>query len=220
MVTHPISPEHLHQALQWRYAVKKFDSHKKIPDRTWKVLEESLVLTPSSFGLQPWRFYVVTDMTVKSQLPAISWGQTQVRDASHIVVLTAKSELTTEDVERYIHSISTTRQVPVESLAGLKNVIINSLQNPPAGMTVREWNIRQVYIALGNLMTSAATLGIDTCPMEGIIPAKYDEILDCRKDGYETVVVCTLGYRAEDDKYAAAAKVRYPSEQLIFHIEQ
>ena len=219
-MTHSISPEHLRRAMQWRYAVKKFDSQKKIPDSTWKTLEETLILTPSSFGLQPWRFYVVTDMTVKSQLPAISWGQTQVRDASHVVVLAAKSDLTTEDVDRYIHSISKVRSVPPESLAGLQNVIINSLQNPPEGLSVREWNIRQVYIALGNLMTAAALLGIDTCPMEGIIPSKYDEILDCRKDGYETVVVCPLGFRAEDDKYAAATKVRYPADQMIFRIEQ
>ncbi|MBA4031029.1 MAG: NAD(P)H-dependent oxidoreductase [Planctomyces sp.] len=219
-MSHTISPEQLRHALKWRYAVKRFDSHRKLPADVWQMLEETLVLTPSSFGLQPWRFYVITDMTVKSQLPAISWGQTQVRDASHVVVLAAKSELTAADVDHYLETTAAIRGITTDSLAGLKNVILGSLAHPPGGMTLREWNIRQVYIALGNLMTAAAVLGVDTCPMEGIIPAKYDELIKCRDEGYETVVVCPLGYRAEDDKYAAVPKVRFSHSKLIHFIEE
>jgi len=90
--------------------------------------------------------------------------------------------------------------------------------SPPYPINLNEWSARQVYIALGQFMTSAAMLGIDTCPMEGFNPAKYDEVLGLAEQGYAAVVVCLAGYRAPDDKYAVMPKVRYPSEDVVQYV--
>ncbi len=211
-----VSPEQVLQQLNWRYATKKFDPAKKIPAEVWHNLENSLVLAPSSFGLQPWKFFVVNNPEIRQQLVEHSWGQTQVVDASHLVVLAIKKDLSEADVDYYIKYMSDVRQVPVDALQGLANVIKNFLNNPPVNL--KEWAARQVYIALGQFMTAAAMLGIDTCPMEGFNPAKYDEILGLTEQGYSAVVVCPAGYRAADDKYAAMPKVRYPSEEVVQYV--
>jgi nitroreductase len=210
-----LAPDELLTQLKWRYATKTFDATKKIPKATWQALEETLILTPSSFGLQPWKFVVITDAPLRQKLKAVSWNQSQVTDASHLVVFTAKTAITPQDVERYIQSTAEARQQPVDtpSLAGLKNMMIGFLEAP--GLNVKEWATRQAYIALGNLMTSAAVLGVDTCPLEGLDPVKYDEILNLPQQGLATVVACAVGYRSVTDKYASLAKVRFPAEELI-----
>jgi nitroreductase len=205
---HLISPEVLLRQLQWRYATKKFDPTKIIPASEWQALEEALVLTPSSFGLQPWKFIIVTNHELREKLVAHSWGQTQVVDASHLVVLAIKRDLGLPEIERYVSRVAEVRGVEVETLAGLHRMLTKSLV-PPKGFDINEWATRQVYIALGNFMTAAALMGIDTCPMEGINPAKYDEILGLPELGYATVVACPAGYRAEDDKYATHPKIRF-----------
>jgi len=209
----PISGATLLSALRWRYATKQFDPAKKIPAETWAALEESLVLTPSSFGLQPWKFLVIQDPALREQLKAASWGQGQVVDASHLVVFTVKRVNTPEDVEAYMASISETRGLPLEhpSIAGFKKVILDYI---PVRESL-EWNARQAYIALGNFMTSAALLGVDTCPLEGLDPAKYDEILGLEAQGLATLVACVAGYRADADKYAALPKVRFKKERVV-----
>lgn len=213
-----VSPEQVLQQLHWRYATKKFDATKKISEEVWKTLEKSLVLAPSSFGLQPWKFIVVSNPQIRQQLVEHSWGQQQVVDASHLVVLAIKKELNTADVERYVQHMSEVRQVPVDDLQGLSNMIKGFLTSPPYPINVNEWAARQVYIALGQFMTSAAMLEIDTCPMEGFNPAKYDEVLGLAEQGYAAVVLCPAGYRAADDKYAVMPKVRYPSEDVVEYV--
>jgi nitroreductase len=213
-----VSPAQVLAQLQWRYAVKKFDPSKKIPADAWDVLEKSLVLTPSSFGLQPWKFFVVDNPALRQQLLEHSWNQAQVTEASHLVVLAIKKEMGDREVDRYVQDMSDKRQVPIDALGGLTKMIKGFMANPQKGFTTDEWAIRQVYIAIGQFMTSAAMLGIDTCPMEGFNPAKYDEILSLTAQGYSSVLVCPAGYRADDDKYAAMAKVRYAQSEVIKHI--
>ncbi len=208
----------IHTALQWRYATKTFDSDRKIDPSTWQVLEESLVLSPSSFGLQPWKFLVITDQQTRESLVPASWGQTQVVEASHVVVFTVKNPVTPEDVQAHLVRTAEVRDVPVETLEGFGKVVKGFLKAPPYPLDIKEWATRQVYLALGTFMTSAALLGIDTCPMEGIAPATYDKILGLEGSGYETVVVCPAGYRSEDDKYASRPKVRFPKSQIIQYI--
>jgi nitroreductase len=213
-----VSPAQVLAQLQWRYAVKKFDPSKKIPADAWDVLEQSLILTPSSFGLQPWKFFVVENPALRQELLANSWNQAQVVEASHLVVLAIKKEMGDAEVDRYIQDMSDKRNVPIDGLAGLNKMIKGFMANPDKGFTTDEWAIRQVYIAIGQFMTSAAMLGIDTCPMEGFNPAKYDEILGLTAQGYASVLVCPAGYRAADDKYAVMPKVRYDRSEVIGHI--
>ena len=205
------------QQLNWRYATKKFDPTKKISATDWAVIEQALILTPSSYGLQPWKFIVVTDNALKAKLRPASWNQSQVEDCSHLVVLTAKQDITEADVDHFIERIAEVRGGTVESLAGYKGYMVGDLVNGPRHTIIHEWAARQTYIALGNLMTSAALLGVDACPFEGIEPAKYDEILGLKGTGYSTISACPLGYRATDDKYASAPKVRFEAKDVVEH---
>jgi nitroreductase len=212
-----LSPDQLLGALSWRYATKQFDATRKIPQETWEAIEESLVLTPSSFGLQPWKFIVVKNPAVRSKLLAESWNQPQVTDASHFVVLAARTDLASADIDRWIECLADAQGKSQSDFAPLKGMIIGFSER----MSHEErqaWNIRQSYIALGQLMTSAAVLGIDACPMEGISASAYDRILNLENSEYATVVACALGYRADTDKYATAAKARFDRADVVEHL--
>ncbi len=210
-----LTPIDLTKQLQWRYATKVFDQSKKIPAQTWTAIEQSLILTPSSFGLQPWKFVVVTNDAVKAKLRAASWNQSQVTDCSHHVVLTAKRELNSNDITRLIASTAQQRGITVESLAAYQGMM-SGFQSK--GYMTTEWAAKQCYIALGQLMAVCAVLGVDACPMEGFDPVQVDEILGLRAEGYSTAVCCSLGYRAASDKYAHLAKVRYSNGEVVRHV--
>jgi nitroreductase len=202
-------------ALQWRYATKVFDATQKIPADLWDALEKSLVLTPTSYGLQPYQFLVVQDAAKRAALLPNSWGQKQVVDCSHFVVFTARTEMKEADVDRFINRSAEVRGVPADSLAAYRGMMLGDVVNGPRGKIAHEWAARQCYIALGNLMTAAAVLGVDACPMEGINPPEYDKILGLAGTGYKTVVALALGYRAAGDKYASLAKIRYETAELV-----
>ena len=202
-------------ALQWRYAAKVFDATKKIPADVWDALEQSLVLTPTSYGLQPYHFLIVQDAAKRAELLPNSWGQKQVVDCSHFVVFTARTEMTEADVDRFVKRSAEVRGVPTESLAAYRGMMLGDVVNGPRGKIAHEWAARQCYIALGNLMTTAAVLGVDACPMEGINPPEYDKILGLAGSGYKTVVALALGYRSVNDKYASLAKIRYKTAELV-----
>jgi nitroreductase len=204
-------------ALQWRYATKQFDATRKIDAEQWNAIEESLILTPSSFGLQPWKFLVVGDSAIRSELRAASWNQPQVTDASHLVVLTTRTDLTQSDIDAWINRMAVVQGCPTENFAPLAGMI-SGFSSSMSADARRAWNSRQVYIALGQLMTTAAMLGIDTCPLEGIDPAAYDRALGLENSGYATVVACALGYRDPADKYAAAPKARFDRSRVIEHV--
>jgi len=213
-----LTPEQMLAAITWRYATKKFDPTRLIPTAAWSALEASMVLTPSSFGLQPWKFLVIKNPELRQQLAAESWNQSQVTEASHFVVLTRRDDMTAEDIRSWIVRMAEVQGNPPESLAGYQGIV----EGFAAAMTPesrRAWNTRQVYIALGQLMTAAAFMGIDSCPMEGIDPAGYDRILGLAGSGYSTAVGCALGYRASDDKYAASPKIRYAAERIVYTVD-
>lgn len=204
-------------SLSWRYATKVFDPTRTIAPEAWKALEESLVLTPSSYGLQPYRFLVVEDPALRAQLRPVSWGQAQITDASHLVVFLAKNDLTAADVDHYLARISEVRGIPVADLAPFRGMMVGNLVEGPRHDTIQEWAARQAYIAFGQAMLSAALMGIDACPLEGLDPEAYDRILGLEGSGYRTVAACAFGYRAQDDKYASLPKVRFPAGELILH---
>lgn len=205
-------------ALEWRYATKVFDAAAKIPVHVWDALEKTLVLTPTSYGLQPYKFLIVQNPATRAALLPQSWGQKQVVDCSHYVVFVARTEMKAADVDKFIARTAQVRGVPAESLAGYRGMMLGDIVNGPRGKAAHEWAARQAYIALGNAMTAAAILGVDACPMEGIAPAEYDKILKLEGSGYKTVVALALGYRAATDKYATLAKVRYEAKELIQHV--
>lgn len=213
-----VSPDTLVAALRWRYAVRKFDPTKKIPAETWTALEEALVLTPSSIGLQPWKFIVVSDPATKERLVPAAYGQTQVRDCSHFVAFAVRRDLDGEHVDRHVARMAEVRGLTVESLAKFRKMAVENLDAARTQGRLDTWQSFQVYIALGNFLTAAAVLGVDTCPMEGIVPAKMDEILGLTGTAYTTVVACAAGYRSADDKYAATPKVRFPVGDVVVRI--
>ena len=219
MTTKPITNDTLINQLQWRYATKQFDANGMIPAEDWKTLEEALRLSASSFGLQPWKFVVVTNPAIRERLVPVSWNQRQVADASHLVVFAIKEDLGESEVDRYLSHMAETRGTTVESLKGFRDVLVGFLAQPRDHFDPQTWAARQAYIALGNLLTSAALLGIDTCPLEGIEPPKYDEILGLGEQGYRTVVAAAVGYRSPEDKYASLPKVRFDASEVITHIE-
>lgn len=213
-----ISHEALLAQLNWRYATKAFDRAKKISAQDWAALERALILTPTSYGFQPYRFVVVTDQATKEKFVPHSWKQKQPADCSHFVVFAAKESVNEADVDHYLARTAEVRGTTTASLDFFKKMLMGDIVMGPRGREQFEWATRQTYIALGNFMTAAALVGIDTCPMEGIDPVKYDEILGLPGKGFRTVVACAAGYRATNDKYAAVPKVRFPATELIINI--
>ena len=206
------------ETLQHRYATKAFDPTRQIDPETWSALEQALVLTPSSYGLQPWKFLVISNPELRAALRPYSWNQSQITDASHLVVFLAQRQIEEADVERLLGATSAIRGVPVESLEFYGDLIRKDLINGPRSQTIGQWSSNQVYIALGNFLTCAALLGVDTTPIEGFSPADYDRLLGLEASPYRTAVVAAAGYHSAEDKYATLAKVRYPAAELIQHL--
>ena len=211
------SSDTLLNALQWRYATKTFDAERQIDTATWASLEQALVLTASSYGLQPWKFLVITDAAIRAELRPHSWNQSQITDCSHLVVLLKKRTINAADADRLIQATAAARGIEASALDGYRQMIQVDLIDGPRSQIIGQWAASQVYIALGNLLTSAALLGVDTCAIEGFSPADYDRILGLENSDYQSCVVCACGYRSGDDKYASLAKVRYAATDLIEH---
>ena len=207
------TPELL-DALNWRYATKAFDASQIIPAETWSALEESLVLTPSSFGLQPWKFLVIQDKALRESLVPHAWGQRQVVDCSHLVVMTVKKSLSVADIDAFLARIVEVRGGTADALLGYRKMMLGSHEQ---GFMSTDWAKKQAYIALGQFMAACALLKIDTCPMEGFVGSKFDEILGLEAQGLTTAVLCPAGYRSVDDKYAVIPKVRFAAKDVIEH---
>ena len=214
-MNHTVSESQLLEALQWRYATKAFDPNRKISAATWETLQKALVLSPSSFGLQPYQFIVVNDPATRAKLLPHAWNQRQVVDASHFIVFAARMAMTEAEIDRFLGRIMEVRGWSREALAGYRQMMTGSLLGSEGSARTPHWTARQAYIALGNLLTCAALLGVDACPMEGFVPAEFDKVLSLTAQGYAAVVCCALGYRSAEDKYAAAQKVRSPVAELV-----
>lgn len=202
------------QQLNWRYATKGFDPAKKLTDEQVAGLKEVLRLSPSSFGLQPYKFVMVKAPELRAKLREHSWGQPQVTDASDLIVLCRRDRIDEVYVEQFIKMTADTRGVEASSFDAYKQMILGFVSGLTPE-TYAPWADKQVYLALGNLLTSCAVMGIDASPMEGFDPTKYDEILELPAKGLRAVVICAVGTRSAEDKYAEAKKVRYPQEELF-----
>lgn len=215
LATPAVSTTDLLHRLLWRYAVKRFDASKKIPQEHWNALENALVLSPSSYGMQPWKFVVVNDPQVRQELLHVSMGQRQVVDSSHLVVFAARTDITAVDVAHWLARLADIRQIPLAGLDHMRQVMTGDLVTGPRHQIAVEWAKRQAYLALGVFLTSAAIIGVDTCPMEGFDPAGYDKILGLTALGYTAAVIATAGYRSDEDRTAGEVKVRFPVPEVI-----
>ncbi|RNL85653.1 NAD(P)H-dependent oxidoreductase [Sinomicrobium pectinilyticum] len=205
------------ESLNWRYATKKFDPSAKVSAEDLNTLKEAIRLSASSYGMQPYEVFVIEDPEIRRQLKEASWGQPQITDASHLIVFASKTDVTAKDTEAYMNNISKTRNIPVESLSGFSNMINNSVISLPQEVK-STWAAKQAYIALGNLLASAAQLQIDACPMEGFDAEGYNKILGLKEKGLNAAVIATIGYRSSEDEMQHLPKVRKPSEELFTSI--
>lgn len=205
-------------ALSWRYATKAFDPNKKISSEDISTIQEALRLSASSFGLQPWKFVFVENPVLREKLVEHSWGQKQVVDASHLLVFCVPSDFGMNDVIKLTSETANIRNIPKESLDGYEQMMIQAVEAKKEGGVLSSWMEKQTYIALGNIMTVLAQMNIDSCPMEGFISEKIDEILALKEKGLKSVVMLPIGYRDETDKYAHLAKIRYSQDDSFLHL--
>ena len=204
----------MNENFKWRYATKKFDTTKKISTQDFAELLEVLRFSPSSFGLQPWKFVIVQDPELRKKLRPYAWDQAQVTDAGALIVFCALKKMDEDYVKRYVNILAEVRGVTKESLLGYEQMITGFLKSK-GPQAVSEWMKNQVYIALGVFLAECAHRQIDACPMEGFDAEKFDEILELSQEGLESVVLCAVGYRAHDDHYAALKKVRFENNELF-----
>lgn len=201
----------------WRYATKKFDSTKKVSNDDLGQLLEATRLSCSSYGLQPYHVFVITNQETKEKLKPVSWGQSQITDASHVLVFANKTDFGPELMDNYLTNVSTTRNIPEDDLKGYGDFMKSKLLDLPSH-TKAVWTEKQAYIALGNLIQAAAELKIDTCPIEGFEADKYNEILGLNERNLSASVVLPIGYRSTEDETQHYEKVRQSKEELFTHI--
>jgi nitroreductase len=207
--------EQLHETLRWRYATKVFDPAKHISGGDWQLLKDSLRLSPSSYGLQPWKFIHVQNQELRARLREASFKQGQVTDCSHFVVLASLRQISREHIERHAAQTAALRGLPAEKEKELAGRMAGSVLDGRRSKELGPWAQRQAYIAMGFAMLSAALLGIDSCPMEGIEPERYDEILGLEGGLWGTLAGLALGYRAGTDGYQKLPKVRFSEEDVF-----
>lgn len=213
-----MNPQEIQEALDWRYATKKYDPSRKISTPDWNLLVDALTKAPSSYGVQPWNFFVIENPELREKLKPVSWNQSQVTEASHYVIFAYKEKMDLEFVQKNIDRMAEVRNIPTTNLDGYKNLLIENLTKAPEEK-IRTWSQRQAYIAMGFLLETAALLKIDATPIEGFDPNAYDQILGLENSGWKTVASVALGYRHSEDAYQHQKKVRFPTEDIITYFK-
>lgn len=203
--------------LEWRYATKKFDATKLLSDLQINTLKKAFNLTATSYGLQPVKMVVVHNKKIQKELAKHSYNQQQIAQASHVLILCIQRNMSSDDVENYFSLVKKIRNTPDEILDQFKNYLKNDFESK-SEETIHSWMKNQAYIALGNLMTVAASENIDSCPMEGFIPEKYDALLSLDKRNLKSVLALPVGFRAEDDFMKDLKKVRKNTDEVIIEI--
>ncbi|MBY6194316.1 NAD(P)H-dependent oxidoreductase [Marinobacter hydrocarbonoclasticus] len=206
----------IHQALDWRYAVREF-SPEKLDTRAVETLLDAVRKSASSYGLQPYKLLVVESRAVRQALLAHSFGQQKVLECSHLIVFAAQTEIGDHTVDRYVDQFVKTRGVPASDIAGY----VEHMKQALSGKTAAEkqvWAHQQAYIALGTLLTAAATMQIDSCPMTGFDHKAYDEVLGLPELGLESTAIVALGYRSVWDTTAQLPKVRFDYEDVVWTV--
>jgi nitroreductase len=205
------------EALQWRYATKKFDNSKQISRADLTALKQAIRLSASSYGLQPYSVLVISDDQMKAKLRPVCWNQAQITDASHVFVFAGRKDFDAELIDSYLNLVSATRELPLDALSGYGDFMKSKLLDLPQ-TSKASWTSHQAYLAAGNLLSAAAALEIDTCPMEGFEREAVDNILNLSEKSLTTALIIAAGYRSEDDQTQYYQKVRRTEEELFIHI--
>ncbi|TDE50045.1 NAD(P)H-dependent oxidoreductase [Flavobacterium sp. GT3P67] len=198
----------------WRYATKKFDAAKKISAEDLNILKEAIRLSSSSYGLQPYKVIIVENPELRANLQPAAWGQSQIVEASHLIVFANETKIDDSAIDDYLKNMSEIRNTPIEALAGYGAFMKSKI----TALTAEEkniWTAKQTYLALGNLLNAAAELKIDVTPMEGFVPAQINEILGLDKLNLNASLMATIGYRHEEDATQFYKKVRKSHEELF-----
>lgn len=201
----------------WRYATKKFDATKKVSKEDLETLKEAIRLSASSYGLQPYKVFIIENPELRAQLQPAAWGQSQIVDASQLVVFANITDFGDTQIDSYINNLIETRGVPAEAVQGYADFMKSKISTLPVENR-NIWTAKQTYIALSNLLNAAAELNIDVTPMEGFEPAKFNEILGLEKLGLNASLVAAVGYRHEEDATQSYVKVRKSNEELFINL--
>ncbi|MEO5788586.1 MAG: NAD(P)H-dependent oxidoreductase [Gelidibacter sp.] len=205
------------ESLKWRYATKKFDPSKNLSAEKLHILKEAFNLTATSFGLQTISLVIIENKTLRNQLLEAAYNQRQVVDASHLLIFCINDTINEEHVDDLYDNIIHLRQTPETILEPYRNDLKLMMQNM-SQEEQQEWSIKQVYIAIGNLMTVCAVERIDSCPMEGFDRTQFDAILNLKDKGLKSVLLLPVGYRAEDDMFSGFKKVRKKLHDAVLEI--
>ena len=198
----------------WRYATKKFDAAKKITTEDLNTLKEAIRLSSSSYGLQPYKVIIVENPELRAKIQPSAWGQSQIVEASHLIVFANETNIGDSAIDSYLKNISEIRNTPIEALNGYGDFMKSKILSLPEDAK-NIWTAKQTYLALGNLLNAAAELKIDATPMEGFVPDEVNEILGLDKLGLNATLIATLGYRHDEDTTQHYKKVRKSNEELF-----
>jgi len=199
------------EALKFRHACKKFDPERKIPQQDLETILECGRLSPSSFGMEPWKFVVVQNPELRERLREVCWNQAQITEASDVVVILVRPDDVMPDTD-YVRAKFRRRKLDLDAenayLERYKSHLKDEIE--PV-MSYYAWCSKQSYIALANMMTAAAVAGIDTCPIEGFNKKDVERVLDLDTQQYQVAVVFALGYRAGEQ----TPQLRAQSDEVI-----
>lgn len=203
-------------ALNWRYAVKAFSSQQVQPGDL-RVLLEAARLSPSSYGLQPYQVIAISNRALREELIPHSYGQDKVLHSSHLLVFAAHTDVGDHTVERFVAQSKRALGLVPDSLESYAAHMKDALAKKSDAERLN-WAKQQAYIALGNVLTSAALMRIDACPVTGVDMAAYDRVLGLDAQSLATTVICPIGYREQGDKYASKPKVRFDYDDIIVEV--
>ncbi len=198
----------------WRYATKKFDITKKISDEDLNILKEAIRLSSSSYGLQPYKIIIVENPALRAKIQPVAWGQSQIVEASHLIVFANITNFANEDIDKVVTNFTATRELPTNALNSYSDFMKSKITTLPLEER-NSWTAKQAYLALGNLLNAAAELKIDVTPMEGFDPVLVNEILGLDALGLSAVLLAPIGYRHEEDGTQHYKKVRKSNEELF-----
>ena len=202
---------------KWRYATKKFNADKKISDQDLETLKEAIRLSASSYGLQPYKILLIENPELRAKLQPASWGQSQIVDASHVIVFANMLNFGEEEIESYLRNLAETRRINIENIKPYGDFMKLKIIELPEE-TRNNWTSKQTYLALANLLNAAAELKIDVTPMEGFDPKAVNEILGLTEMGLNASLIATVGYRHADDATQHYAKVRKSEKELFINL--